>query len=117
LLLRRKRKRKILKKKFACEFPGCEKNFTQDRNRAAHVRTTHSSNTKRYVCGVCGTSYVHKRNLVNHEKLHSEKDILKCDICGRICQTTNGLGVHKIFTHHPFLLKNEKKGRKEKVAL
>lgn len=101
--------------RYVCLFPDCNKKFTLDRNRAAHARAIH--NSKRHTCGICGASYVWKRNLVKHEKLHSTKDILKCDICGKTCKTTNGLGVHKKFTHHPILFAKRKKKKQKKDGI
>jgi len=96
---------------FYCPFPGCERRFKQKRNCTAHVKT----HTPNYECEVCDDTFNFKKSLVAHKKKHllSEKS-LNCDVCGKVCKTPQGLGVHKRFAHNPLSVKRRTK--KEKVV-
>ena len=64
---------------FQCEFPGCEKSYSNLKRKTIHMRTHYGH--KPFECEICKKTFNEKIILKNHMLVHSEEKMHKCEYC------------------------------------
>ncbi|XP_054274295.1 PR domain zinc finger protein 5-like isoform X2 [Macrosteles quadrilineatus] len=81
------------KKALSCS--KCKNDFFSERTYQNHVEFAHRSGLN---CKYCDKSQDNIKKLILHEKKHlrQNKNIIKCNICGKVVKTKQALKTHKI---------------------
>ncbi|XP_038211596.1 zinc finger protein 260-like isoform X2 [Zerene cesonia] len=85
--------------------PICDKLLSSRRSTTRHVKSVHHGlveTRKDKVCQICGKTFSSKKNLYEHQLIHSGDRPLSCNVCGvtfrqKACLYTHKKRVHKIF--------------------
>ncbi|KAI3637249.1 hypothetical protein MIR68_004955 [Amoeboaphelidium protococcarum] len=85
---------------YACDFPGCNKQFDKYHNLKSHVKS--HSVERPYACETCGLRFSRNHDLKRHERIHAgvrpyvceycQKSFLRLDALNRHLKVNNGRG-------------------------
>ena len=94
-------------KPYKCYFKNCTKAYGRRDSLKNHIRGAHSTQ-KSFVCQIkgCNKRYRNRTGLRHHMKIHNGTNKHKCDLCGKILSSKNGLSahrrnIHKTYQHLP----------------
>jgi uncharacterized Zn-finger protein len=84
------------KKRYECEFEGCNKSFFQKTHLEIHTRA--HTGDKPFLCKdpSCGQRFSQLGNLKTHERRHTGEKPYSCDICGKKFAQRGNVRAHKI---------------------
>ena len=85
------------KSTYRCDYPGCEKAFTELRNLQDHQNM--HKNLKPYICEFCNLAFRHRAALRQHRMRHTEPEKHKCEICMECFVTNQSLRKHMTRQH------------------
>ena len=80
--------------RYCCIYDDCDKEFTTKFNLKRHVEIVHL-NFKRYECSKCGSLFTSKKNLKEHDFLHTGAKPYKCGVCKKNFRHLSFLYVHR----------------------
>ena len=88
-------------KEFQCDL--CQKHYKTEALVRAH-RRRHTDEGSRFMCHICGHTFMYKSNLEAHAMVHSEERKYTCNICGSNFKTYATLYSHRLVhkTETPF---------------
>lgn len=79
-------------KPFAC--PYCTKSFRIYQGLSRHVHELHEK-LRPYRCDTCGNCFVNKRNLTDHQYLHTDERVYACNHCNKSFRQRSALFMHR----------------------
>ncbi|XP_063696074.1 zinc finger protein 501-like [Culicoides brevitarsis] len=80
-------------KRFKCQY--CEKTFRTSHNLKVHENGVHTKENK-FVCHICGLSFVNATGLIVHQKRHTDEKKYQCNECPRMYKSRSELKDHLI---------------------
>ncbi|KAJ9143735.1 Finger protein azf1 [Pleurostoma richardsiae] len=90
----KQRRVKVIRKRFICDVPDCNKRFAQRAQLTTHMRCHNGE--RPYVCSFpgCNSSFGQHGNLKVHQRLHSGERPYACDQCHRRFAQRGNLNAH-----------------------
>ena len=74
--------------------PICQRRFYKKSALTTHISSVHEKE-KKFYCNECDKGFFRKKDLKNHEQLHSGKSNYNCDICNKSFSHISNLNRHK----------------------
>ena len=90
------------KKRFKCDFEGCEDSFDDHKSRIKHKETVHKDDKYKFYCEKCLKGFNKERGLKEHLDVHREQETSEvpvCHICGFNAKNITGMKAHMRFSH------------------
>ncbi|CAH1784142.1 unnamed protein product [Owenia fusiformis] len=93
----------------------CDKMYKTETLRKLHERR-HTTDASRYICDICGLTFMYKSSLASHTNVHNEDRKFECAICKASFKSPASLYTHKLVhqTDTPFKCTQCGKGFKSK---
>ena len=91
------------RKRFKCDFEGCEDSFDDHKSRTKHKETVHKDDKYKFYCEKCHKGFNKEKGLKDHLDVHEKQETSEvpvCHICGFNPKTITGMKTHMRFSHN-----------------